>query len=268
MIPSERRQKLLELIEKTGAARISDLSQKFQVSEMTIHRDLAYLEEHGHVEKRYGGAISSLSKVETAFIVRKMKNAEAKQRIGQAAASIVEDGETIYIDASTTCLAMAPALGNRHNLNIFTTGIATASALLNLDESNKIYCSGGEVSRHTLSITGFPATEFLERVHLDKCFIGGAGVHPIHGVTDPGLEEAEIKILTASRAKELILLVDKTKFGLVNRFTDFPLSEVDLLVTDCEKDDPIICEVQKTGIDILYVSDFENSINTHKENRK
>ncbi len=259
MIPAERRQKLLELIEKNGAVKISELSEIFQVSEMTIHRDLAYLEEHSHVEKKYGGAISSLSKVETAFNIRKMKNAEAKQKIGQAAAGLVKDGETIYLDASTSCLAMISVLGHRRNLTIFTTGIATALALINLDESNRIYCSGGEVSRDTMSITGFAATEFLKSIHVDKCFIGGAGIHPVHGITDPGIDEVEIKRTAASIAKKLILLVDKTKYGLLNRFTDFPLTEIDLIVTDAEKTDPLVREVEETGVDIMYVSDYEYS---------
>jgi len=257
MIPAERRQKLLEYIKENGTAKISDLSEIFQVSEMTIHRDLSYLEEHGHVEKKYGGAVSRLSKVEIAFNIRKMRNADAKQKIGQAAATLVKDGDTIYMDASTTCLAMVSALENHRNLTIFTTGIATASALINLDESNHVFCSAGEVSRITMSITGFAATEFLKSIHVDKCFVGGAGIHPTHGVTDPGIEEVEIKRVAASRAKELILLVDRTKFGLLNRFLDFPLTEIDLIVTNIPKIDPLLREITATGVDFLYVDDNE-----------
>lgn len=253
MIPAERRQKVLDFINEYGSAKVSELSRIFQVSEMTIHRDLSFLEEHGHVEKKYGGVISSLSKVETAFNIRKMKHADAKQKIGRAAAGLVRDGDTIFLDASTTCLAMVPALDNHHDLTIFTTGIATASALINLNNSNHIYCSGGEVSRQTLSITGPIATNLLRDIHVDKCFLGGAGVHPVHGVTDPGIEEVEIKKVAASRAKQLILLVDKTKFGKLNRFSDFPLSEIDLIITDAEKMDPLVAEVADTGVDILYV---------------
>jgi DeoR/GlpR family transcriptional regulator of sugar metabolism len=253
MIPAERRQKVLEFIHENGSAKVSVLSQLFQVSEMTIHRDLSFLEEHGHVEKKYGGVISSLSKVETAFNIRKMKNADAKQKIGQAAAELVQDGDTIFLDASTTCLAMTPALDNHCDLTIFTTGIATASALINLNDSNHVFCSGGEISRHTLSITGPIAVNLLRSIHVDKCFLGGAGVHPIHGVTDPGIEEVEIKKVAASRAKQLILLVDKTKFGKLNRFADFPISEIDLIITDADKSDPLVAEVEGTGVDILYV---------------
>ncbi len=255
MIPAERRQKILEYIKQNGTAKIFDLSNIFQVSEMTIHRDLSFLEEDGQVEKQYGGVILRLSKVEMAFNTRKTKNAEAKRKIGAAAANLVNDGDTIFIDASTTSLAIVPFLENNRNLTIFTSGIATASALVSLLDDNQIYCTGGKISQHTMSITGMAAIQFIRDIHVDKCFLGGAGVHLIHGVTDPGTEEVEIKRTAASISKELILLVDESKFGRLSRFTAFPLNEIDLIITDAVKCHPYVEEISKQGIEILHTEE-------------
>jgi DeoR family fructose operon transcriptional repressor len=252
MIPAERRQQLLEVIKTKGTAKISELGAMFQVSEMTIHRDLSYLQESGLVEKTYGGVISSLSSIETDYDFRRKTNSAGKLAIGRSAAKLVNDGDTILLDSSTTALAIAPELENRMDLTIFCTGVVTATALTKLKESNRIYCTGGQLSPRTMSYIGPSTVDFLKKIHVDKCFIGAAGVHPVHGVTDPLLQEVDVKHHIAEGSKEVILVVDHTKFGRLARFSVFPLSELNMIITDAEKGDPCVIEVSKKGVEILF----------------
>jgi DeoR/GlpR family transcriptional regulator of sugar metabolism len=252
MIPAERRRQLLEVIKTKGTAKISELSKMFHVSEMTIHRDLSYLEENGLVEKTYGGVISSLSEIETDYDFRRKTNASGKLAIGYTAAALVKDGDTILLDSSTTALAITPELENRKELTIFCTGVVTATALTKLTESNHIYCTGGQISPRTMSYIGPSTVDFLKRIHVDKCFIGAGGVHPVHGVTDPLLQEVDVKRHIAAASKEVILVVDRTKFGRLARFSVFPLSELDLIITDADKADPCVVEVSHMGVEILF----------------
>jgi DeoR family fructose operon transcriptional repressor len=103
-----------------------------------------------------------------------------------------------------------------------------------------------------MSYIGPNTVDFLKRIHVDKCFIGAGGVHPVHGVTDPLLQEVDIKRHIAAASKEVILVVDRTKFGRLARFNVFPLSELDLIITEADQADPCVIEVSNMGVEILF----------------
>ena len=118
MIPAERRKKMLEYITNSGSASITHLSEVFDVSEMTIHRDLRFLETTGYVQKKYGGVIASPYEVETDYNRRLKTYPERKEKIGKVAASMINNGDSILLDASTTTLAIIPFLFNFQNLDL------------------------------------------------------------------------------------------------------------------------------------------------------
>ena len=253
MIPAERRQRMLQVINQQGTATIIQLSDQFAVSEMTIHRDLKVLESIGRVEKTYGGVILRQAQVVTDFERRRLLNIEAKQIIGKTAASLVEDGDTILIDASSTCLQMIPDLALKNDLTVFTTGL-TALLQLSAFPNIELHGTGGQVPKGTNSFSGALAIETLKNIHVDKCFMGAAGINPPYGITDPILSVAEVKKFSASAANEVIILADRSKLGRVTKFNVLSFKEIDLIITDAEEDSPCIKDIREQKVELLLVN--------------
>lgn len=261
MIPEERRDKILDYVNRHGFAKISQLSELFEVSEMTIHRDLNHLEQRGQVKKSYGGVVSAQSQVEIEFNTRIRANIASKRAIGRAAASLVEDGDSILLDASTTALAMVPALEPRRDLAIFCTGVATLVALSRMPHI-RVYGTGGELYHPSQEFFGMQPLEFLGKIHVDKYFAGVSGIHAVHGITDPLLQEVQIKRQSAAVAGRVIILADRTKFGRVAEFNTLAFDEIDLIITNAEGDAPCadggnacVEEVARKGVEILFAEE-------------
>jgi DeoR family fructose operon transcriptional repressor len=231
MFPAERKRKIAQLVAQRGAVTISELSQMFQVSEMTIHRDLAQLQALGFLEKTYGGAISRHTFVNPDFTVRLKSNVAEKAGIAARAEELVKDGDSIILDASTTCLLLARRLRQKKNLTVFTTG---PHALLELAGSPglTVYATGGLLSSETMSLVGAEAERFLARLHVNKCFVGANSVTVEHGITDPYPPEAEVKRRIVEASDEVFLLADHSKFGAIALVTAVDLKAVDLVLTD------------------------------------
>jgi DeoR/GlpR family transcriptional regulator of sugar metabolism len=261
MIPEERRDRVLDYVNRHGFVKISQLSELFGVSEMTIHRDLNNLEQRGQVKKTYGGVVSAQSRIEIGFNTRIRANIASKRAIGRAAASRVEDDDSILLDASTTALAMVPALEPRQGLTVFCTGVATLVALSRMPHI-RVYGTGGELYHPSQGFFGMQPLEFLSRIHVDKYFAGVSGIHAVHGITDPLLQEVQIKRQSAAVAGRVIILADRTKFGRVTEFNTLSFDEIDLIITNAEGDAPCadggnacVEEVARKGVEILFAEE-------------
>ncbi|TMC95091.1 MAG: DeoR/GlpR transcriptional regulator, partial [Chloroflexi bacterium] len=141
----ERRQQIVRLLEEEQRVTVPALSQHFAVSEVTIRKDLAWLEEQGLALRTHGGAIATTAGAgpsEMSFDVRERQQHTEKERIGEAAASYVQDGETIALDASTTALAMAPFLGSKRDLTVVTNGVRTGMELLQVPTLSVLMLGG------------------------------------------------------------------------------------------------------------------------------
>jgi DeoR/GlpR family transcriptional regulator of sugar metabolism len=219
---------------------------------MTIHRDLKSLESSGRVEKTYGGVIARQSLFETDFDRRRLINTDAKIKIGKAAANLVNDGDSIIIDGSSTCLEMIPNLSSKNDLTVITTGVNASAQLINYPNIEMI-CTGGMVPRGTNSYAGFFTSETLKNVHADICFLGAAGVTAPEGITDPLLLIAEMKKKSAAAANEVIILADRTKFGRISKFIAFDFDQIDLIISDAEENTPCVKEIRDLKVEILLV---------------
>lgn len=251
MIPAQRRQKMLEFISSNSAATIKELSDRFQVSEMTIHRDLNHLEAIGRIRKTYGGVVISDSVIETDFDRRMQRNRSSKEAIGLAAANLIDSGDSVLLDASSTVFTMLPGIYGKTNLIVITTSVMIL-ARLSGRTGVELYATGGMVYGDTTSLIGPSAIHFLENIHVDKCFLGATGVTAKEGTTDPLSLIVELKRAMARAANEVILLVDYSKFGMLSRFKLLALDEIDLIVTDEDKNSPHIDEISRLGIEFLF----------------
>jgi DeoR/GlpR family transcriptional regulator of sugar metabolism len=213
---AERRLRIARVIEENGRARAVDLAQRFGVSAFTIRKDLDLLEASGRVLRAHGGAIATEgSRPESAFELRERLRRAEKDAIGAAAAATVVDGESICLDASTTALAVARHLRRRTgwvHLTVITNGLRIASALA--DSSGiMVAMPGGFVRWEALSLVGQLGDAVFSRVNIQKAFLGAAGFTLESGLSDATEEEAQIKGFMAASAREVIGIVDSSKWG-------------------------------------------------------
>jgi len=243
---------MLAFIAEHGTATIKELSVKYQVSEMTIHRDLNYLEATGRIQKTYGGVVISDSFIETDFDRRLQMNRKSKEAIGSAAADLVENGDSLLMDPSSTVYTMLPSLMKKTDLTIVTTSIMLLSRLSN-HPGIELFSTGGFVYNDTGGLIGPTAIHFVENIHVDKCFLGATGITSQVGTMDPIAFIVELKKAMAKAANEIIMLVDYSKFGRLSRFNLLPFSEIDLIVTDADGNSPQVKEISNLGVEFLFV---------------
>ena len=233
----ERQQHIARSVEEHGRARVTDLAERFDVSEVTIRKDLRVLEAEGRVVRAHGGALApGRSRPERAFEVRERLQRTEKERIGAAAATLVIDGESIALDASTTALAMARALtarGGWVHLTVITNGLRIASELAG-HRGITVAMPGGFLRSEALSVVGPLGSGLLERVNIQKAFMGAAGFTLETGLSDATDEEAQIKRLIVGAASEVIAVIDHTKWGRSAFATFCPTDMLTAIVTDGE----------------------------------
>lgn len=231
----ERQQHIARIIEEYGRALVGDLATRFDVSAVTIRKDLRVLETEGRVVRAHGGALApGRSRPERAFEVRERLQREQKEQIGAAAAALVVDGESIALDASTTAFAMArhlKARGRWVHLTVITNGLRIASELAG-HPGITVAMPGGFVRWEALSVVGPLGGGLLEKVNIQKAFMGAAGYTMETGLSDATDEEAQIKRLIVDAASEVVALIDHTKWGRAAFATFCPTNKLTAVVTD------------------------------------
>ena len=236
MLAIERRNKILAILQKESRVVVSDLSKAFNVTEETIRRDLDKLEKDGFAKKAYGGAIINESgNVDLPFTVRKTTNVTGKQKIADIIASMVEDGDHIMLDASSTAVYIAKQLRTKKNLTLITNSI---EILLELSDVTgwKVLSTGGMVKEGSLSLVGYQAEKMIDSFHVDKVIISCKGLDIEKGITDSNEMEAHVKKLMIDAANQKILAADSTKFDKISFTRISDLSEINMIVTDKEPD--------------------------------
>lgn len=210
MITAERHHIILDLLSRNGVVDLQNLLQRTKASESTIRRDLAILEEQGLLKRIHGGATLPYSKIDEPTMQDKSsKNLHDKQTIAEYAASLVRDGDCIYLDAGTTVSEMIPSLINK-KIVIVTNGMMHADALASAKITT--YLIGGRIKENTKAIVGSVAQENLKQYRFDKCFLGMNGIDAKFGFTTPDPEEAILKKIAIELAEEAYVLADKSKF--------------------------------------------------------
>ena len=232
--PEQRNERILDLLSTTGFSSVSSLAHSLKVSEMTIRRDLDKLETEGHIRRTHGGAITeSRTQIEIDYSSRKKRHEREKEKIGFLAASLVKSGQSIFVDAGTTTLAMAKYLKKLKNLRIITNSLPLQTELL---DSNgiEVIVIGGRVLTHTMSLVGTLAQENLAAMRFDWAFLGTGGIDFKRGLTHSTMEEIPIKKAAAQSAGKVAVLADQTKFGYNALAFFMPIEEIGIIVTDAK----------------------------------
>lgn len=214
MLTPERYQIILSLLKEKQVAKIHEFIEATSSSESTIRRDLIHLEKSGHLKRVHGGAALLQGKrLEPSVVEKATRNLSEKQRIAQEAASLIEAGDSIYLDAGTTTLQMVTYV-NQPGITVVTNGLNVIDALM--DKGIDTYLLGGKVKNTTRAIIGRATLESLQTYRFDKCFMGVNGIHPEYGYTTPDPEEALIKMTAISISREAFVVADQTKFGEIS----------------------------------------------------
>lgn len=250
-----RRAKILEELEAKGQVSVSELSNMFKISEVTIRNDLSHLEKQNMLIRARGGAIKikfyrmgfdpSLSDKQKEFL-------KEKQRIGKAAAELLEEGDTVVMDSGTTTTEVAKNLENFKNLTIITNALNIASILAGFEGLN-IFMPGGSLRKKSLSLVGVLADESFEKFYCDKLILGADGFDTKHGLSTPNSEEAHLKQIMIKIAKKVVAVADSSKFERRRFAFVAPISDIDVVVTDSgiKEDDKV--RLEKNGVEVIVV---------------
>lgn len=246
---NNRRDKLLEILKADGTVKVEELAEKFKVSALTIRRDLRYLEDEKKIERFYGGASilskeSEKEKVDDELMFYRKK-------IAKYAASLVEDGDSIFINTSSTALLMMKYIKGKHITVITNNGKA-----INMEHSSgvTVVLSGGELREVKDAMVGEFAVNSIGRVLAKKSFIGCSGLSLESGMTTEILSEVNINELMCSRVTgDVYILADHTKLGHNSSFVSCPIEKIGNVITDEKASKTMVEEMRKRGIWVACV---------------
>lgn len=251
MIPSRRQEYILELIRERKAVSVAQLSEELFVNEATLRRDLNVLAKGGAVTRTYGGAVLNEGlDSEIPFFVRETSRSDAKKQIGESAAEFVRDGDTVFLDSSSTTAFVIPRLASKRGLRIVTNG-AKAVLMLSKLTNCEIYCIGGKLRENSLSFVGGETLQELKNYHFDACFFSCRGIDLRHGLTDSNMDEARIRRLLIENSKKSYLLADNSKLNIVSFYTIAPLGAVDALITDVRPSEEWTAALKRENVQIF-----------------
>ncbi len=251
MLAIERRNEILSKLQEERKVVVSDLSQQYNVTEETIRRDLEKLENEGLAKKTYGGAVLNESfNTDLPYTVRKKANVESKQRIAEAIAAMIEDGDHLILDASSTALFIAKRMKDKKNITVITNSV---EILLELSDRNgwKILSTGGRLKEGGLALVGYQAERMVSTFHVDYAIFSCKGIDLERGLTDANESDAQIKKMIVKAANKIILAVDHSKFNKISFTQVCELSEIDMVVTDEEPDESWKQAFLSAGIELI-----------------
>ncbi len=234
MLAHQRQVRILAELRRTGAVRVSDLTEMLDVSDMTIRRDLENLVASGIARKVHGGAVLAGQVAhEPGFAVKSQLEQSAKHAIAARAASLIQPGAAIALSAGTTTWAMAPLVVTIPGLTVVTNSTTVADAIATLDPTNQIsvVLTGG-VRTPSAALVGPVADRAIATMHVDQLFLGVHGMDERIGFTTPNLAEAATNRALIACAREVIVVADSSKWGVVGLADIAPLTAAHVVVTD------------------------------------
>lgn len=254
MMQEVRQASILNILHENGSVKIKDLAKQFDVSIVTIRRDLDELAAAGLVTKVYGGAVmpqryrvGCLQIVDTSG----SSHHREKELIGAAAAALVREGETILLDIGETVLEVAKNIRNRQNITILTPSVPVLTELSST--SLPVYSLGGCMRNREMAFYGSLALYSLNQFCVDKAFIGCGGLTIDHGITDYSSDSAELHTAIAQRAKQSILVTDSSKFCRDAFAVIGPIECVDIIITDSNIPPEYAEAIRSRGVELKIV---------------
>ncbi len=234
MLTEERFAKILSILESVGSVTVQQLMVELEASESTVRRDLNTLDAGGQLVKVHGGAIARSTAYHTRddeVVHRKEQNREAKDKIAKYAASLIESGDFVYLDAGTTTERIIEYIKVRGA--VFVTNAITHAKRLS-ECGHTVYILGGEFKAVTEAIVGEEAVVMLEKYNFTKGFWGANGVSLQRGFSTPELKESLVKRKSMEHCRECYVLADQSKFNQISSVTFAPFESARIITTDLQ----------------------------------
>lgn len=228
---TEHRLKLiLDMLKQTQRVNVRELADYLQVSQESIRRDLKELEMRGYARRVYGGAVLDQQESDQPFTDRLRVSSREKAKIGEAAASLVEDGMKVFIDTGTTTIACLKHIETRKDLTVVSNSLAVAAHFFNLPQAS-VRVLGGRMRPDYQATYGHETVAALKEHFFDLAIIAISAIHAERGFMDFGEDEAILRRVAKAQAKRSIIVADSSKFGRLGSIHTFGLSEIDAVVT-------------------------------------
>lgn len=253
-VVDNRRNEIMKLIQNKGRMFVDDLAESLQVSPLTIRRDLQFWEEKGAVERFYGGA-----KLVQNFVANDdltLSNEAYKHAIAKYAAQYVQEGDTIFINTSSTALLVLKYIKNKR-VTVITNN--AKAIFIDHDPFVSICLTGGELRIPKESMVGNFALNNLNRVSANKAFLGCSGISATSGMTTAILQEVAINEVMISRSiGEKFILADHTKIGNNHSFISGAINSFDYLITDTLANEEEVNAIKEMGLNTIMLEPLAN----------
>ena len=256
MLAIERRNEILAILQKEQRVLVSELSQKYDVTDETIRRDLEKLESEGYVKRTYGGAVlNKNTSMDMPLRIREKTNRREKQIIARLVAKQVEEGDSIMLDSSSTSLMIARELKEMNKLTVVTNSVEVLIELTG-HAGIQVISTGGTLRDSSLSLVGTAAQRILHGYNVDKAIVSCKGIDMEKGITDSSDVEGDMKNAMRSCAKRTILAADSSKFGHVSFVRFMELGRGDTVVTDRLPHEEWRQFMEERGVELLTEDDL------------
>lgn len=253
MLAIERRNEILQRLQKEKRVVVSELSKVYKVSEETIRRDLEKLENDGYVIKSYGGAVlNENTNIDMPFNIRKNTNVIGKQRVAEMIGDMVKDGESLMLDSSSTAVFIAKVLKEqKRNLTIITNSIEIIIELFDAQDW-RVLSTGGLAMEGSFALVGPQTDKMLQCYHVDKAIISCKGFDMENGITDSNELHARNKKTMLERADKKILAVDSSKFGYTAFTKIGGLKDISTIITDVRPEEKWLQFFEDCNVECIW----------------
>lgn len=256
-IPEKRRIEIKNLIQQEKTVSVEKIANLFNISPITVRRDLEKLQDRGLISKVHGGAMVRDSlEPEPVFKERVNLFKVEKDRIAKEAAKRINDGDSIIIESGTTCQALVKNLASKNNLKIATAGISVAAELLdllNIRKDFEISVCGGMLRPGSSIYVGPHAVNFFNSINVDKSFVGAVAISVKKGLSTATQFDAELSKAIINSAREVIMLADSSKFETQSYINFMPLTKINEIITDSNLNKEVAQKIKKLGVKLTMV---------------
>lgn len=243
---SERAQAILEYLKESKTASVEALAKALYVSPATVRRDLTEMQKLGQVERNHGGAVLVENADEISIFIRLAKNAKEKEQTASIALANMPDFSSVFIDNSSTCLALAERMNLAHK-TVVTNGLQIAMKLSQKDDVNLVM-PGGEVHYNTNAVTGSMAVRALSNFSFDLMLCSCAAIAG-NSTYEHSLETMQLKQAAFERSRRTVLIADYTKFGQTATYRTQSVTDYAMIISNT--DDIHAAKLRKAGINIV-----------------
>lgn len=254
MLQAERHKYILSEVDSHGFASMEDLSREMGISRSTLRRDLLELEQMHKLIRARGGAISAKNGTshEPTVGYRRSQQLDEKKRIAQAALGFIRERDTILLDSGTTTVELAKLLGRYKSLMVATYDLYLANELCMMDDISLVVC-GGMLRHGPNTLVGYFAEKVIDEIHADRFFLSADAVDLEHGCMCYNIEEISVKKSMLKASKEVVLLVDHTKFETIAFINVCALSSVHTIITGKEIRPDILERLREMDVQVILV---------------